>query len=139
MRGGRRPPPLLVLAALAPPAEATNGVRVTINGANGGFLDAATVFDARDEPLDTRAARRRSDGTTTIGYEGGTRLATVVELAHVPRALVKDVLVPRVSTPGSVQITGEELRRGFSGDPSGQTGGRPSDRGPLPCEFLGSR
>ena len=110
---------MIALAALAPAARAANGVRVTVNGGGAIMLSGPEVDAARDVPLDTPATTRRADGSAFTDGQGGTSLATLAQLAHVPAQFVQEMGIARASATGSVVVTGDEVRNGFSGDPVG--------------------
>src|SRR4051812_20210738 len=107
------------MASLASPARAANGVRVTVNGGGGILLAGPEVDAARDVPLDTRVTTRRADGSVVADGQGGTSLATLVQLAHIPPEFVQQVTIARVNAAGAVAVSGDEVRDGFVGDPAG--------------------
>ena len=112
---------VMALALLAPAAHADNGVRLTINGGGSVYLTGVEVDRARDVALGTPATTRAANGRATVDAEGGTTVATVAALAHVPARFVEAMAIARIGTAGPVFVEGREVRRGFAGDPSGET------------------
>src|SRR4051812_50046769 len=107
------------MASLAPPARAAKGVRVTVKGGGGILLAGPQVDAARDVPLDTRVTTRRADGSVVADGQGGTSLATLVQLAHIPPEFVQQVTIARVNAAGAGAVSGDEGGGGFGGGPAG--------------------
>jgi hypothetical protein len=99
--------------------SADNGVRLEINGHGSVYLSGPDVDAARDVPVDTPTTTRTVGGATTVSGQGGTKLSTIAQLAHIPPSFVQSMTIPRASAPGSVTISGAEVRDGFAGDPLG--------------------
>src|SRR5262249_28744125 len=68
----------------------------------------------------TLGTLRKSTGETRTEDASGTRVLTVLtQFAHIPKDFIDSVTIPRGDAPGSVEISGDEVRDGFGGDPLG--------------------